>query len=143
LNLLARREHSRAELRQKLQAKGFDAQVVDDVVTVLAQQSWQNDARFADAFIRQRIRDGYGPVRIGHELRQRGIDNADMDAAVKETAESWDELLEQVYLKKYPTDTRMTRNEWAKRVRFLQQRGFSYDLIRSLANRLNIKTGSC
>jgi regulatory protein len=112
---------------------------VDEVVAVLAQEGWQSDTRFAEAFIRQRIREGSGPVRIGHELQQRGIDNADMDAAVKEIAEGWNELLEQVYRKKYSGDTQMARSEWAKRVRFLQQRGFSYDLIRSLASRLNIK----
>jgi regulatory protein len=139
LNLLARREHSRAELCQKLQAKGFDKQAVDEAITVLAQEDWQSDTRFAEAFIRQRLRDGYGPVRISQELRQRGIDHTDMDAAVADLAGSWDELLAQVYAKKYPEDSRMPRNEWAKRVRFLQQRGFSFDLIRSLASRLNIK----
>lgn len=137
--MLARREHSRAELGQKLQAKGFDKQAVDEVVAVLAQEGWQSDARFAETFIRQRLRDGYGPSRIEQELRQRGIGDVDMDAVLREIAGSWDDLLEQIYRQKYSEDPRMTRNEWAKRVRFLQQRGFSYELIRALASRLNIK----
>lgn len=136
---MARREHSCAELCQKLQAKGFAAQAVAEVVAALAHEGWQSDARFAETFIRQRIRDGYGPVRISYELRQRGIEEADMDAAVVELAGGWDALLEQVYAKKYSAEGRITRNEWAKRVRFLQQRGFTYELIRSLASRLNIE----
>lgn len=140
--MLARREHSRAELCQKLQAKGFDKSAVDEVVTVLAQEGLQSDERFTESFIRQRLRDGHGPMRISQELRQRGVDDADMDAAVAEFAGSWDELLEQVYAKKYSEDARMTRNEWAKRVRFLQQRGFSYELVRALERRLKINFDS-
>lgn len=137
--MLARREHSRVELCQKLQAKGFDKSAVDEVVTVLAHEGLQSDERFTESFIRQRLRDGYGPLRISHELHQCGINDADMDAAVAELAESWDELLLQVYAKKYSEGVHLTRAEWAKRVRFLQQRGFSYELIRSLERRLKIK----
>jgi regulatory protein len=136
---LARREHSRAELCQKLQAKGFATETIAEVVDELAQQDWQSDARFAEAFIRQRIRDGYGPVRIAYELRQRGIDAADMNAAVADLAGSWDALLAQVYSKKYPGDLQLARHEWAKHVRFLQQRGFSYESIRELGKSLKLK----
>lgn len=142
MNLLARREHSRAELCQKLQAKGFDKSAVDEVVTELAQEGLQSDARFTESFIRQRLRDGYGPLRISQELRQRGIEEADMGAAVIEFAESWDELLQQVYARKYSEGAHMTRAEWAKRARFLLQRGFSYELVRALERRLKIKFDS-
>ncbi|MGR8934341.1 MAG: regulatory protein RecX [Gammaproteobacteria bacterium] len=139
LNLLARREHSRAELGHKLQAKGFAKHAVDAVIAVLAQEGWQSDTRFTEAFVRQRLRDGYGPLRIRQELLQRGIDAPDMDAAVAEFATGWEELLERLYRKKFPADKLLARNEWAKRVRFLQQRGFPYEHIRSLASRINIQ----
>jgi regulatory protein len=138
--VLTRREHSRAELCQKLQAKGFEAQAVTEVIDDLARQGWQSDARFTEAFIRQRIRDGYGPLRIAYELRQRGINSAAiMDAIIEDLAGGWDELMARIYAEKYPEGRQITRNEWARRVRFLQQRGFSYEMVRALFKRLDLK----
>ena len=41
-------------------------------------------------------------------------------------------LLEQVYSKKYHHDAVLDRSEWAKRSRFLLQRGFSGAMISAL-----------
>jgi regulatory protein len=49
------------------------------------------------------------------------------------------ELLEQVYTKKYGLDSLLDRYEWAKRSRFLMQRGFSGTMIGALFDHLNIK----
>jgi regulatory protein len=75
LNMLARREHSGAELRAKLAAKGFPSDIIDDALSDLNRSGWQSDERFVEAFIRVRGERGYGPVRIRAELRERGIDD--------------------------------------------------------------------
>jgi regulatory protein len=49
------------------------------------------------------------------------------------------DLLELVYSKKYKQASVLDRNEWAKRSRFLMQRGFSSTMISSLFDHLNIK----
>ena len=139
LRLLARREHSQKELLNKLLDKGW---VKDDIVAVieeLARQGWQSDARYAESYARHRIHKGYGPVWIAYELRKNGVDAVNLDDIVQQTAGSWMDLLEQVYSKKYNRDTFMDRNEWAKRSRFLMQRGFSGTMIGALFDHLNIK----
>ncbi len=138
LKLLTRREHSRRELLNKLEVKGFGKDKVEKVIDELADEGWQSDTRFAEDFVRLRIRKGHGPVRIAYELGQRGIHSFNQDDCIAEIAGSWMDQIEQVYLKKYHGSQSITRNEWSKRMRFLQQRGFPHDLIQSLYKRLNI-----
>ncbi|MFZ2407018.1 MAG: regulatory protein RecX [Methylobacter sp.] len=139
LRLLARREHSQQELLNKLALRGFDRDDAQPVIDELAEQGWQDDLRYAESYARFRIQKGYGPIRVRHELKQNGIAAFDLESIVQEEAGSWMALLEQVYSKKYTHDTALDRNEWAKRSRFLLQRGFSGAMISALFDELNIR----
>ena len=139
LSLLVRREHSQKELLNKSLLKGWGS---DDIVTVineLAVQAWQSDTRYAESFTRYRINKGYGPVWISYELRKNNIDSFNVGDVAQQTVGSWMDLLEQVYSKKYKQASVLDRNEWAKRSRFLMQRGFSSTMISTLFDHLNIK----
>ena len=139
LRLLMRREHSQKELLTKLMAKGFKA---DDILPVIAdsqKQGWQSDNRYAESYARYRIQRGFGPVAIAYELKQNGVENVNLDPIMLTFSDSWLELLEQLYHKKYLHESRLSRSEWAKRCRFLMQRGFSSTLINTLFQQLNIK----
>lgn len=139
LRLLARREHSRRELLDKLALRGYQRDEVEPVVDALAEQNWQNEERYAECYIRQRIQNGYGPMRIRYELQQRGIDQADLDQQAQEQAGGWQNLLLDVYAGKYDDNQKLTQAEWLKRSRFLQQRGFSGEMIKRLFAELKIK----
>jgi len=139
LRLLARREHSRQELLNKLALRGFDRDDAQPVIDELAEQGWQDDLRYAESYARFRIQKGYGPIRVGYELKQNGIAAFDLEGLVQEEAGGWMVLLEQVYSKKYTDDAVLERNEWAKRSRFLLHRGFSGAMISALFDQLNIK----
>lgn len=139
LRLLARREHSQQELLTKLALRGFDRDDAQPVIDELAEQGWQDDLRYAQSYARFRILKGYGPIRVGYELKQNGIAAFDLESIVQEEAGSWMALLEQVYSKKYTDDVVLERNEWAKRSRFLLHRGFSGAMIGALFDQLNIR----
>ena len=64
LDHLARREHTRFTLREKLVKKGFLHQSIEAVLDILTQQGFLNEVRFCETFIQKRIRQGYGPIRI-------------------------------------------------------------------------------
>lgn len=138
LRLLARREHSQRELFDKLALRGFSRQEVALVIDDLAEQHWQDDQRYADSYVRQRIASGYGPLRIRYELQQRGIADVDPDAKADEQG-GWPHLLLKVYCNKYDTEKSLSQSEWLKRSRFLQQRGFSGEMIKRLFIELKIK----
>ena len=139
LRFLTRREHSRLELLNKLMIRGFSRNLAETVIEELVAQGWLCDRRFAESYARQRIRKGYGPKRVEYELRQAGINNFDLDEVVSESMGSWLVLMTQVYEKKYGDDAAITRNEWAKRSRFLLQRGFTGTMIGTLFDHLNLK----
>jgi regulatory protein len=139
LRLLARREHSQQELLTKLALRGFDRDDAQPVLDELAEQGWQDDLRYAESYARFRIQKGYGPIRVRHELKQNGVAAFDLESIVQEEAGSWMALLEQVYSKKYTHDAALERNEWARRSRFLLQRGFSGAMIGALFDQLNIR----
>lgn len=142
LRYLAMREHSQKELVDKIQAKGFAKPDILPVLAELAEQGWQSDARYAESYARFRIRKGFGPLAIAYELQQHGIKGVDLDAIMGDLADSWLALLVQVYAKKYRPGSagaeRLSRNEWAKRGRFLLQRGFSGESVATLLDHLNI-----
>lgn len=138
MRLLARREHSQRELLDKLNLRGFERDEVAPVIADLAEQNWQNDDRFAECYVRQRIANGYGPMRIRYELQQRGITEIDLDAQA-ELQGGWQNLALDAYLGKYDGETSLPANEWLKRSRFLQQRGFSGEMIKRVMVGLKIK----
>ncbi len=139
LQLLARREHSFDELLHKSLARGYEKEQTVLVLQELAKEGWQNDRRYAEIYCRQRMAKGYGPVRINYELHQRGIDDFQLDAVMEDMGKDWMKVIEQTYRKKYSSLSSISRKEWAKRARFLQQRGFTFDMIQALLRRLAIR----
>jgi len=135
LGLLTRREYSQKELLNRLEVKGFDRDESIAVIERLAEQGWQSDERFAENYARYRIKKGYGPVKISHELWQRGVEGFNLEPVVLDLADGWFEILQQVYEKKYTSDEKISQKEWLKRSRFLQQRGFSHEMVRALLNK--------
>ena len=125
IKLLARREHSRAELQQKLTVKFPQQQ--DEIARLLDQLStegWQSDARFAEAYLRSRANQGYGWQRIRMELQQRGIADGVAKSAFEQSDVDWDVLKTQVEHKKFGE---MPAEDWAaqqKRLQYLYRRGF-------------------
>jgi regulatory protein len=139
MRLLSRREHSQSELLDKLKAKGFDIADIKVVIAQLISEGWQSDQRFVNAFVRQRIQKGYGPIRIDFELKRRGLSCSCLELVFDDLPE-WETLIENVYDKKFSiSERRLSRAEWAKQMRFLQHRGFSGEMIRSLFDRLGLK----
>jgi regulatory protein len=132
MDLLARREHSRRELKQKLEKRFKNDTLIDEQLDRLAEDRLQSDARFAQSFLRQRLSRGHGPVRIRQEMRQRGISDSEVEAAMAEEQPDWYTLAEVAYRRKFgelpPEDIKAK----AKRSRFMQYRGFSSEHFRDL-----------
>lgn len=132
LRLLARREHSQQELLRKLETKGFEKEAIENVLVELNQQGLQSDTRFAESYARMRFGNGFGSLKIDYELKQRGIPDFDLDPVISENFIDEQHLIALAYQKKYPHTENIPLKEQLKRQRFLQQRGFSYDLIQQL-----------
>ena len=130
MRLLARREHSRAELRGKLVGRGFENDSVEELLQGLEDQDLLSDERFAMSLIASRAETGYGPKRIGLELRNRGVSEELAREALAKTEVDWEERLTDQVARKFGSDPAQTFPEWARRARYLERRGFGQDAIR-------------
>ena len=133
VGLLARREHSARELAAKLGNKGVDGEVTESLIERLIAERLQSDERYTELYIRQRSNKGYGPLRIRMELKERGIDEGLISAQFRRAEEEgeldWYVLAASVYRKKYGEQAIEDVKERAKRLRFMQYRGFDHEQI--------------
>ncbi len=134
VGLLSRREHSAFEIRGKLQKRDFDEAEIEQTIIELQKGDWLSDERFAEAYIRMRQLKGFGPIRISIELNERGVNESIADDYLRVEDEGWQQTLEQQYLKKYKNKSIADYNDKAKRIRFLQYRGFPLDAIYRIVN---------
>ncbi|MCW9059052.1 MAG: recombination regulator RecX [Gammaproteobacteria bacterium] len=130
LGLLARREHSRLELARKLRQRGMAGADLEQVLDELAAARLLSDTRFAEEYARSRASRGYGPLRIRAELRERGIDDAGIQAALAELGEDWCQQARAARQRRFGAESPADLKERARQSRFLQQRGFSPEQIR-------------
>jgi regulatory protein len=127
MRFLARREHTRVELRRKLQARAQEGDDVEGILDELAQRGWLSDARYAEQAIRAKARR-FGPIKLAHFLKGKGLGDEAIAAGLKEAGADAATSLEAVWRSRYraaPADER----EKLRQVRFLQGRGFAVDDI--------------
>lgn len=133
LEYLSKREYSANELAQKL--KGY-AEEADEIAALIADfkaRGWLSDARYAEQMVHAR-QAKFGAARVAHELREKGVDDTLINEAIAGLQDNEVERAREVWRKKFkaaPT----TREEWAKQARFLQSRGFTFDVIKHILNR--------
>ena len=126
LAYLARRDYSRAELRARLRPLAADDAAVDEVLDRLESEHLLSDQRYASQRIASRaVR--YGDTRLRQELRQRGLSDADIAAALPAAGDELDRC-RALWQKKFGSPAQ-TPAERAKQLRFLQYRGFSSTAI--------------
>ena len=130
MRLLARREHSWAELRGKLIGRGFEIHLVEELLQRLEKQDFLSDERFAISLIASRAETGYGPNRIDLELRNRGVSEELAREALARAEVDWGELVTDQVARKFGSVPAQTFPEWARRARYLERRGFGQDSIR-------------
>ncbi|SNS55459.1 regulatory protein [Pseudomonas japonica] len=129
MDLLARREHGRAELTRKLRQRGASPEMIEHELDRLADEGLLSEARYLESYISSRARSGYGPARIREELTQRGLPRGDVEQALREADIDWQEQLADVWRRKFAGQLPGDPRERAKQTRFLVYRGYSMDKV--------------
>ena len=129
MDLLARREHSAYELRQKLKLREFDSDAIELALESLQRDNLQSDSRFTESYINHRINAGLGPIKLANELRQRGVNDELINQHMSAVSIDWDEQLERQRIKKYGEEIPSDYKLKMKQARFLQNRGFSPESV--------------
>lgn len=127
---LSRREHARDELARKLAPHAEDPNEVERVLDALEKEGWLSTERFAQSLVHRRA-SRQGAARIVQELRQHGVDDAQVSELREQLRATEYERALEVWRKRFgarPED----RAAYAKQARFLASRGFAHDVIRRI-----------
>ena len=123
----ARAEHCAADVRRKLYEWGAPAGLSDEIEENLYAEGFLDDARFCSAYVHDKVAyQGWGRVKIQAGLRALQLP----EPAIREAMEEIDEKQYKANLQKLIKQRKGDSED--KRMRFLAQRGFSYDEIRSV-----------
>lgn len=134
VGLLARREHSEHELAQKLRQREFNEQEIDDAMSILLEKNYLSDERYAESVCRYRANRGYGWRYIANELQQKGVCSTIIHDLRKNCEIDWYLQAELAYNKRFGIKTISDQKDKAKRIRFLQYRGFSHEETMTVIN---------
>lgn len=130
VRLLSRCDRSIAQLRQKLEQRGFSATEIDAAIERCCDYNYLDDRRYATARVRSLMRSGKGVgARVFADLRRRGIDETLAREVLDKVTEEFclDHLLQSELARRFPTFSyaRATEKERRRVISFFQRRGFN------------------
>ena len=128
--LLARRDLPSGELRERLSERGYAPEATAAALSALAAEGALNDERYAHNYVAYHAGRGRGPVRIGADLRARGLPQELIEAALASVPD-WRALAAAARVRRFGKAAPGSWREKARQARFLQYRGFSADHIRA------------
>ncbi len=136
VRILANRDHSKYELKQKMQQRGFASKVIDTLITECERLNYINDPRTAHVYILQLKRKCFGKRHIRMALKKKRLRGAVIEKILLENYTEAEEhenagkLLE----KKMKTFNREedSKKRRDKIYRFLFSRGFNKEVISDL-----------
>ncbi|NOS96411.1 MAG: recombination regulator RecX [Methylotenera sp.] len=138
LDYLGKREYSYFELAQKLKTYAEETEestATEQIAAILDDfkvRGWLSDARFTEMLVHAR-KTKFGSARVANELREKGVADDLIASAVAEVKATELDNAREVCRKKYKTSP-ISREDWAKQARFLQSRGFGFDVIKKVLN---------
>lgn len=121
----AKSEHCAADVRRKLYEWGAPADLFDEIEEKLYTNDFLNDARFCHAYVHDKVEyQAWGRLKIQAGLRALQLPEKDIRAALEELDEEKyrDNLRALIAQRKSDSED--------KRLRFLLQRGFTYEEIK-------------
>ena len=133
---LGRREHCAAELRAKLQQRDYGDEVISMVLERLKADGYLSEARFAEAFLRMRLRSGETPWLAAQKARQRGLEEGALQDALQAAQDDFDGLAvcRDLLARRDPQGLRHDdERAWQRQARFLRNKGFdAATIVRAL-----------
>ena len=138
LNILSKASQSEKKIREKLN-EDFEEDTVDDVIDFLKKYNFINDGELASKIVNTNVNlNKYGKNKIKQNLYNKGIEKSAIDEAISEIDYNA-EFENALYLAQKRYDR--VKNEdpkkaYAKIANHLAYKGFNYDIIKSVLNKI-------
>lgn len=146
MRLCARAEKSQEDARRLMRGWGLAERDAKGVLAKLVRDRFIDDARYAGAFVREKLRlSGWGEYKIRTALQRKRIDRALIDAALAEADRSgMDERLRRQLERKARTAKYTTQYELkTKLIRYGLSLGYDYETVVEDASGLVTDTETC
>jgi len=130
LAMLARREHTRAEMARKLSPHSESPEQVEQLLDALVARGWLSETRFAESRTNALARK-FGCRKIEHDLRSRGVSAEIVEHAVEQARTQELENCRAAWQRKFGV-LPQTAAERGRQMRFLAGRGFSAEAVRQV-----------
>lgn len=146
MRLCARAEKSQEDARRLMRGWGLAERDAEGVLAKLVRDRFIDDARYAGAFVREKLRlSGWGEYKIRTALQRKRIDRALIDAALAEADRSgMDERLRRQLERKARTAKYSTQYELkTKLIRYGLSLGYDYETVLDSAAALVTDTETC
>ncbi len=146
MRLCARAEKSQEDARRLMRGWGLAERDAEGVLAKLVRDRFIDDARYAGAFVREKLRlSGWGEYKIRTALQRKRIDRALIDAALAEADRSgMDERLRRQLERKVRTAKYTTQYELkTKLIRYGLSLGYDYETVVEAASGLVTDTETC
>jgi regulatory protein len=139
VRLLSYRLRSEKELTDRLNEKGFDADLIRHAVRSLSEDGYLNDPRFARELSSSRLRNKHwGRLKIAAELRHKGIASEIIKTVLSDISEDEEKEAARLAFKKWCSSksqaTPLDKDSTLKAMRHLSARGFSLPVARQAIN---------
>lgn len=138
LNILSKASQSEKKIREKLN-EDFEEDTIDDVIDFLKKYNFINDGELASKIVNTNVNlNKYGKNKIKQNLYNKGIEKSAIDEAISEIDYNA-EFENALYLAQKRYDR--VKNEdpkkaYAKIANHLAYKGFNYDIIKSVLNKI-------
>ena len=146
MRLCARAEKSEGDARRLMRGWGVAEKDAEQVLGRLVRDRFIDDSRYAEAFVREKLRlSGWGEYKIRTALQRKRIDRALIDAALAEADRSgMDERLRRQLERKARTAKYSTQYELkTKLIRYGLSLGYDYETVVEAASGLVTDTETC
>lgn len=140
--LLSRRIHSVQELKLKLRKNKYDLNHIEEVILNFIQLGYLDDSKFASVFIDEKRRlKKWGNNKIKAELIKRGVKQAIIRELLEADSSGEEDLgnaiqLAEKKLRSLVLREKDTRKLSQKLMNYLYSKGFEYDLIKQVVEKL-------
>ena len=142
LNILSRREHSKKELERKLYQRKVEKKIIEEVIYEFSNLNYLDDGRFAKEYLEEKLKlKSSGIEKIKKELYAKGVSREIIKSVLDEKGniDETDAAYNLVYkkMKSFARKTQEKRKVKQKIYSFLLSKGYEYDTIEKVLNKIN------
>lgn len=140
IKIIERTFKTEKELSKKLKERGYEDSVIKETIDFLKEYNYINDSNYAKAYVKDKSKTS-GNKKILYSLKQKGVSDDVINSALDCIDEN--EQLDSALLiaeKKYNNLRKRETDEYKlsqKMYRFLLSRGYSYDIAKTVLNKIS------